>query len=80
MGLRDIRWHYATVMSRADGTDYGPSLDSDLATEWLTKELSKFGVTICCHGYNAGRSSPERCLFWNFDISTASLPKSTAAN
>jgi hypothetical protein len=55
-GQTVIRWHYAT--------GYGVALDSDAATQWLTKELSPFGVKIENPRYTAG--TPERCLVWSF--------------
>jgi len=77
-GQTVIRWHYVT--------GYGATsvlLDSDAATQWLTKELSPFGVKIVKRGFTDGsreRGSPERCFVWSVEMQKNANPsKSNAA-
>ena len=71
-GQTVIRWHYVT--------GYGATsvlLDSDAATQWLTKELSPFGVKIVNPRFTDGsreRGSPERCLVWSVEMQKSANP------
>ena len=71
-GQTVIRWHYVT--------GYGATsvlLDSDAATQWLTKELSPFGVKIVKRGFTDGsreRGSPERCFVWSVEMQKTENP------
>jgi tetratricopeptide (TPR) repeat protein len=71
-GQTVIRWHYVN--------GYGATsvlLDADAATQWLTKELSPFGVKIVKRGFTDGsreRGSPERCFVWSVEMQKSTNP------